>query len=82
MTDIEAHDKSRAVWDDMAPGWERNRDYMWRTTKHVAEWLVEHVQAKEGDTILDLAGGPGDNGFLAGARVGPSGKIIETDFAP
>jgi ubiquinone/menaquinone biosynthesis C-methylase UbiE len=78
----EAHEKSRATWDEMAPGWERNRDFMWRTTRHVAEWLVEHVEARDGDTILDVAGGPGDNGFLAAERVGPSGTVIETDFAP
>lgn len=74
--------KSRAVWDEMAAGWERNRDFMWRTTRHVASWLVENVGAKEGDTVLDLAGGPGDNGFLAAERVGSSGRVIETDFAP
>ena len=74
--------KARDVWDEMAPGWERYRDYMWERTRHVAEWLVDHVQPREGDTILDLAGGPGDNGFLAAERVGPSGKVIVTDFAP
>ena len=79
---IEAHEKSRAVWDEMAGGWERNRDFMWRTTRHIAQWLIDHVEPREGDTILDLAGGPGDNGFLAAERVGPSGKVIETDFAP
>ena len=78
----EAHEKSRAVWDAMAPGWERYRDFMWRTTKHVAEWLVDNVEPRQGDTILELAGGVGDNGFLAAERVGPSGTIIETDFAP
>jgi ubiquinone/menaquinone biosynthesis C-methylase UbiE len=55
---------------------------MIKITRHVSEWLVDHVQARPGDVILDLAGGPGDNGFLAAARVGPSGKVIETDFAP
>ena len=78
----EAHEKSRAVWDDMAPGWEKNRDYMWRTTHHVAEWLVDQARVGEGDTVLDLAGGAGDIGLLAAERVGPSGKVIETDFAP
>lgn len=78
----EAHEKSRAVWDEMAAGWERHRDYMWRTTRHVAEWLVDNVEAREGDTILDLAGGPGDNGLLVAERVGPAGRVIETDFAP
>jgi ubiquinone/menaquinone biosynthesis C-methylase UbiE len=77
----EAEEKSRAVWDAMAPGWERNRDFMWKMTGHVAEWLVTEVHAKPGDVILDLAGGPGDNGFLAAERVGPDGRVIETDFA-
>ncbi|HVF53612.1 MAG TPA: methyltransferase domain-containing protein [Actinomycetota bacterium] len=75
-------EKSRALWDEMAPGWERHRAYMWSTTRHVAEWLVDNVGAREGDTILDLAGGPGDNGFLAAERVGPAGRVIATDFAP
>ncbi|MDQ3941019.1 MAG: class I SAM-dependent methyltransferase [Actinomycetota bacterium] len=78
----QAREKSRAVWDEMAPGWERNRDYMWNTTRHVGEWLVEHALPQPGDTVLDLAGGPGDNGFVAAPRVGPSGKVIVTDFAP
>lgn len=78
----EAHQKSREVWDAMAPGWERQRDFMWRTTKHVAEWIVDHADPREGDTILDLAGGAGDMGFLVAERIGPTGKVIETDFAP
>lgn len=78
----EASQKSRDVWDQMAPGWERYHDYMWATTRHVGEWLVDHVDIREGDTILDLAGGPGDIGFLAAERLGSSGKVIVTDFAP
>lgn len=78
----EAHEKNRAIWDEMAPGWERYRDLMWNVSGHVAKWLVDNVDARDGDTILDLAGGPGDNGFLAAERVGASGKVIETDFAP
>lgn len=78
----DAHEKSRAVWDNMAPGWERYRDFMWRTTHHVAEWLVDEAQLRQGDTVLDVAGGAGDIGLLAAERVGPSGAVIETDFAP
>ena len=79
---IEAHEKSKAVWGQMAPGWDRYRDFMWGTTKHVAAWLVDRVDPQAGDTILDLAGGVGDNGFLAAQRVGDSGKVVVTDFAP
>ncbi|MDQ4124944.1 MAG: class I SAM-dependent methyltransferase [Actinomycetota bacterium] len=77
-----APEKSRALWDEMAPGWERHRDFMWSTTKHVAEWLVGRVDPQPGDVILDLAGGVGDNGFLAAPLVAESGKVIVTDFAP
>ncbi|MGH2805720.1 MAG: class I SAM-dependent methyltransferase [Actinomycetota bacterium] len=79
---IEAHEKSRTTWNEMAPGWDHYQDYIWNTSKHVAGWLVDHADVREGETILDVAGGPGDNGFLAAERVGPSGKVIETDFAP
>jgi ubiquinone/menaquinone biosynthesis C-methylase UbiE len=78
----EAHEKSRAVWDDMAPGWERHRDFMWKTTRHVGEWLVDQVGPRPGDVILDVAGGPGEVGFLAAPLVGESGRVVETDFAP
>jgi SAM-dependent methyltransferase len=78
----EEHEKNRAAWDEMAAGWERNHDFMWGTTHHVGEWLAENVDARPGDTILDLAGGPGDSGFLVASRIAPSGRLIETDFAP
>ncbi len=78
----EAHEHSRELWDEMAAGWESKRDFMWRTTRHVAEWLVANVRARDGDTILDLAGGPGEVGFLVASHIGPSGRLIETDFAP
>jgi SAM-dependent methyltransferase len=80
MTD-EKRDASRNLWDDMAGGWEQYREFMRNATGHVAKWLVNNVEPRDGDTILDLAGGPGDNGMLAAERVG-SGKVIETDFAP
>lgn len=73
---------SRDTWDEMAAGWERHRDFMWETTGHVGEWLAGHVDARPGDVILDLAGGPGDNGFLVSDTVGPDGKVIVTDLAP
>ncbi|MFN2595057.1 MAG: class I SAM-dependent methyltransferase [Actinomycetota bacterium] len=78
----EAREKSRAVWNEMAPGWERYRDYMERTSGHVAEWIARSSDPREGDTFLDVAGGPGDLAPLLAERVGQSGKVIETDFAP
>lgn len=81
MTLDEARAKSQALWDRMAPGWTKHRDYLWGVTRPVGEWLVEHVDPKPGDTILDIAAGPGDSGFVAARLVGDTGRLISTDFA-
>ncbi|MEA2453198.1 MAG: hypothetical protein QOG04_1908 [Actinomycetota bacterium] len=73
--------KSQDLWDRMAPGWTKQRDFMWRTTRPIGEWLVAHVDPKPGDTILDIAAGPGDSGFLAAQIIGDEGHLISTDFA-
>jgi ubiquinone/menaquinone biosynthesis C-methylase UbiE len=78
----QAHEENRTHWNEVAAGWEQTRDYRLERTRHVTDWLVENVQPQQGDVILDLAGGTGDNGLAAAAQVGPSGRIIETDFAP
>jgi SAM-dependent methyltransferase len=44
--------------------------------------MVERLDPKPGDTVLELAAGTGDTGFLAAERVGDDGKLIQTDFAP
>jgi len=47
----------------------------------VGERLVDALDPQAGETILELACGPGDTGFTAAARLGPEGKLISTDFA-
>ena len=77
----EARAKSQALWDRMASGWTKHRDFMWDATKQVGQWLVDHVDPQPGDTVLDIAAGPGASGFIAAERVGDDGKLISTDFA-
>jgi len=55
---------------------------MWESTRAVGEWLVEALDPTPGQTLLELASGTGETGFLAAARVGDDGKLISTDFAP
>src|SRR5688500_7030542 len=73
--------KSLQVWEEMAPGWRKYDDYIWSVSSHVSEWIVNAADPKPGDTVLDIACGPGDTGFKAAQRVGESGKVIATDFS-
>src|SRR6188472_113937 len=66
----------------MAAGWDGRRQWMWEGSRAVGEWLVDALDPRPGDTVLELAAGTGETGFLAAARVGDEGKLISTDFAP
>ena len=70
------------AWRAVAAGWERHRELAWASTRPVSERLVELLDPQPGETILDLAAGPGDTGFLAAPRLQPGGRLVSTDFAP
>jgi SAM-dependent methyltransferase len=67
---------------ELAAAWERNRDRMFESVRPVSDWLVNDVDPRPGDTILELTAGPGETGFLAAARVGSNGRLISSDLSP
>lgn len=73
---------SQDSWERLAAAWGRERGYIWETTGLVGQNLVERLDPQPGQTVLELAAGTGDTGFTAAARVGDSGTLISTDFAP
>ena len=77
-----ARQQSKAVWDAMAPGWHARREEMWRRSHPVSEWMIRKLDPQPGDTVLELAAGVADTGFMAARLVGETGRVIITDFAP
>ena len=69
-------------WRTMAAGWERRRASIESGSALVAEWLIRELAPQPGDTILELAAGPGDTGFAAAPLLGEEGRLISTDFSP
>ena len=70
------------AWERVGPQWERNRDRVFDAFRPASSWLIDQVDPQPGQTILELAAGPGETGFLAAERVGPTGRLISTDLAP
>jgi SAM-dependent methyltransferase len=68
-------------WERGAANWEAEREFVWESTRHISERLVDRLSPSAGDTVLELAAGTGDTSFLLAERVGQSGKVISTDFA-
>jgi SAM-dependent methyltransferase len=73
---------SYEIWQAMAAGWDRERGWMWEASRAVSENLLEALRPKPGQTILELAAGTGETGFAAARAIGPTGRVISTDFAP
>lgn len=66
-------------WERGAAGWSRRADSVQEFGMKVSVWMVEHLDLQPGQTVLELAAGPGDSGFLAAELVRPGGTLISTD---
>jgi ubiquinone/menaquinone biosynthesis C-methylase UbiE len=72
---------SQRIWDEMAAGWEGDRQAVWDDSRRVGEWLVDALDPQPGETVVELAAGVGDTGFAAARRLGADGHLITTDFS-
>jgi SAM-dependent methyltransferase len=75
-------EKSLATWDGIAPNWDDEREYMASVMAPVTDLAIERLDPGPGDSILELAGGPGEVGLAVAVRVGEGGSVLSTDFAP
>jgi len=69
-------------WSTVAGAWESYRDRLFTDVRSVSDWLLDAVDPQPGQTVLELAAGPGETGFLAAARLGPAGRLISSDLVP
>jgi ubiquinone/menaquinone biosynthesis C-methylase UbiE len=74
--------ESRDRWVRAAAGWEKQADTFGKDSMPVSTAMVEAIAPQPGQTILDLAAGIGDTGFLAAQAILPGGTLITSDFAP
>jgi SAM-dependent methyltransferase len=78
----ESRQESRERWAGSATGWEERADLLRAATMPVSTWLVDAIAPQPGHTVLDLAAGPGDTGFLAAELIEPGGTLICSDLVP
>jgi len=66
-------------WDRAAAGWKARADYVQQFGMPVSAWLIDALALQPGESVLELAAGPGDTGFLAAELVSPGGTVISSD---
>ena len=72
---------SRTQWEEGAAGWGARREAFQAAAAPVSHWMIDAIAPQPGQTVLELAAGPGDTGLLAAELVRPDGKLICTDGA-
>ena len=72
---------SLMAWSTVAPDWAELSDRIDRQLKRAADWIMDAAALKPGERVLELAGGPGTLSILAARAVGPSGRVLYSDFA-
>lgn len=66
-------------WERGARGWRQRADDIREFGHPVSAWLLEELDLRPGQRVLELAAGPGDTGFEAAQRIVPGGTLICSD---
>jgi SAM-dependent methyltransferase len=82
MDHTEYRQESLKTWNELAASWDESRDDRDRAVRHVADFLLDWLDAQAGEAILDIAAGNGGISHALSPLVGDSGRVICTDFAP
>jgi SAM-dependent methyltransferase len=66
-------------WDSVAAAWDRSREVTQDASRDVDAWLLDRLAPSPGETIVELAAGPGDTGLQAAARLDGAGSVLLVD---
>ena len=69
-------------WSAVAGAWDTHVDYVDEHAAGATERLLEHVDIRPGDRVLELACGPGTLGARLSELAGPDGAVVLSDIAP
>ncbi len=70
-----------AMWASVAPGWGANAEFIDRRGSAVTGRMIELTAPASGESVLELACGPGSVGLAAAERVAPDGTVVVSDVA-
>lgn len=66
-------------WRESAPFWEKHGDTIRQMFAPITHALIEEAQIREGDHVLDIAGGTGEPSLTIAEAVGSQGAVVCTD---
>ncbi|MDP3936934.1 MAG: class I SAM-dependent methyltransferase [Deltaproteobacteria bacterium] len=74
--------RSLAQWSAAAEMWTGFADELEKINGVFTELLIAGAKLAPGQTVLDLASGPGDPALSIATKVSPGGRVVATDQSP
>jgi ubiquinone/menaquinone biosynthesis C-methylase UbiE len=75
------HEGRDPSWDSVAAGWKTWWPTIENGARHVSRRLIELVDVRPGQRLLDIATGIGEPALSAASVVGPAGRVVATDLS-
>jgi SAM-dependent methyltransferase len=69
-------------WRESAKYWKKHSATIRAMFAPLTQALIEHAGIREGQSVLDVAGGPGEPSLTIAEVVGPNGSVTCTDAVP
>src|SRR5438046_8717590 len=79
MTPAVADNKTLQEWRETARFWTKHSGIIRTMFAPLTEALIEDAGIREGQTVLDVAGGAGEPSLTIAERVGPTGAVTCSD---
>ena len=73
-------EQQKQVWNKVSAGWEKWDQFIMEFLRPMGEAIIDRLEIKEDDIVLDIAAGTGEPG-LSIAAIAKNGKVIGTDLA-
>jgi ubiquinone/menaquinone biosynthesis C-methylase UbiE len=67
------------VWEETAKYWTQHSHTIHAMFAPLTRAMIEHAQIREGESVLDIAGGAGEPSLTIAETVGPTGSVTCTD---
>src|SRR5213076_1964896 len=79
---MESNSEVLGNWSNAAPYWEKHRKTIERMFAPITQGLIEAAAVRVGQTVLDVATGPGEPALGVAQHVGSQGKVVGVDVVP
>ena len=73
-------EQQKKMWDTVSPGWKKWDQFIMEFLRPMGDAIIERLEIKEDDVVLDVAAGTGEPGLTI-AAIAKRGKVIGTDLS-